>query len=85
MASDLIATVTTTVNATGEGDMTPLFFTSPGFGVSFLCSILEAVVLSTPQTYVNILQNEGKTAEMWAHLKETILFDRSRPSSRSIP
>ena len=71
MASDLIATVTTTVNATGEGDMTLLvFYITLALGVSFLCSILEAVVLSTPQTYVNILQNEGKkTAEMWAHLK----------------
>lgn len=71
MASDLIATITTTVNATGEGDMTLLvFYITLALGVSFLCSILEAVVLSTPQTYVNILQNEGKkTAEMWAHLK----------------
>ena len=71
MASDLIATVTTTVNATGEGDLTLLvFYITLALGVSFLCSILEAVVLSTPQTYVNILQNEGKkTAEMWAHLK----------------
>jgi len=71
MASDLIATLTTTVNATGEGDMTLLvFYITLALGVSFLCSILEAVVLSTPQTYVNILQNEGKkTAEMWAHLK----------------
>lgn len=71
MASDLIATVTTTVNATGEGDMTLLvFYITLALGVSFLCSILEAVVLSTPQTYVNILQNEGKkTADMWAHLK----------------
>ena len=71
MASDLIATVTTTVYATGEGDMTLLvFYITLALGVSFLCSILEAVVLSTPQTYVNILQNEGKkTAEMWAHLK----------------
>lgn len=71
MASDLFATVTTTVNATGEGDMTLLiFYITLALGVSFLCSILEAVVLSTPQTYVNILQNEGKrTAEMWAHLK----------------
>ncbi|MCH1461721.1 MAG: CNNM domain-containing protein [Candidatus Poseidonia sp.] len=72
MPSDLIATANLAVNATGEGDMTLLiFYITLALGVSFLCSILEAVVLSTPQTYVNILQNEGKrTADMWAHLKD---------------
>ena len=72
MPSDLIATASVAVNATGEGDMTLLiFYITLALGVSFLCSILEAVVLSTPQTYVNILQNEGKrTADMWAHLKD---------------
>ena len=48
-----------------------IFYITLALGVSFMCSILEAVVLSTPQTYVNILQNEGKrTADMWAHLKD---------------
>ena len=72
MAIDIIATAGVAVNATGEGDMGLLiFYITLALGVSFLCSILEAVVLSTPQTYVNILQNEGKrTAGMWAHLKD---------------
>ena len=72
MANDIIAAATVAVNATGDGDMTLLiFYITLALGVSFLCSILEAVVLSTPQTYVNILENEGKrTAEMWAHLKD---------------
>ena len=72
MANDVIAAATVAVNATGEGDMGLLiFYITLALGVSFLCSILEAVVLSTPQTYVNILKNEGKrTADMWAHLKD---------------
>lgn len=72
MTSELIATAAVAVSATGEGDMGLLiFYITLALGVSFMCSILEAVVLSTPQTYVNILQNEEKrTAEMWAHLKD---------------
>lgn len=61
-----------TAQATGEGDMSLLiFYVTLALGVSFLCSILEAVVLSTPQTHVNILKNEGKrTAGMWELLKD---------------
>ena len=72
MAIDIIATAGVAVTATGEGDMGLLiFYITLALGVSILCSILEAVVLSTPQTYVNILQNEEKrTAGMWAHLKD---------------
>ena len=72
MANDVIAAAVVAASATGEGDMGLLvFYITLALGVSFMCSILEAVVLSTPQTYVNILQNEGKrTASMWAHLKD---------------
>lgn len=72
MAIDIIATAGVAVPAIGEGNMGLLiFYITLALGVSFLCSILEAVVLSTPQTYVNILQNEEKrTAGMWAHLKD---------------
>ena len=61
-----------TAQGTGEGDMSLLiFYVALALGVSFLCSILEAVVLSTPQTHVNILKNEGKrTAGMWELLKD---------------
>lgn len=72
MTNELFAAAGVAVSATGEGDMGLLiFYITLALGVSFLCSILEAVVLSTPQTYVNILKNEGKrTAAMWAHLKD---------------
>ena len=62
----------TTAQATGEGDIRLLiFYITLALGVSFLCSILEAVVLSTPQTHVNILKNDGKrTAQMWELLKD---------------
>jgi CBS domain containing-hemolysin-like protein len=61
-----------TAQATGDGDLRLLiFYISLALGVSFLCSILEAVVLSTPQTHVNIIKKEGKrTAAMWEHLKD---------------
>jgi len=72
MTNELFAAAAVAVSATGEGDMGLLiFYITLALGVSFMCSILEAVVLSTPQTYVNILKNEEKrTAEMWAHLKD---------------
>lgn len=72
MTNELFAAASVAVSATGEGDMGLLiFYITLALGVSFMCSILEAVVLSTPQTYVNILKNEGKrTAAMWAHLKD---------------
>lgn len=71
MVIDALSAVTT-AQATGEGDIRLLiFYISLALGVSFLCSILEAVVLSTPQTYVNILENEGKkTAPLWKMLKD---------------
>ena len=71
MVIDALAAVTT-AQATGEGDVRLLiFYIALALGVSFICSILEAVVLSTPQTYVNILENEGKrTAPMWKMLKD---------------
>ena len=72
MTNEFFAAAGVAVSATGEGDMGLLiFYITLALGVSFMCSILEAVVLSTPQTYVNILKNEGKrTAAMWAHLKD---------------
>ena len=72
MFIEAFAAVGGAAQTTGDGDMSLLiFYITLALGVSFLCSILEAVVLSTPQTYVNILKNEGKrTASMWAHLKD---------------
>ena len=81
MTNELFAAATVAVSATGEGDMGLLiFYITLALGVSFMCSILEAVVLSTPQTYVNILQNEGKRRPMWAHLKDDDSVRPLRPS-----
>lgn len=50
---------------------TLIVYASIALGVSFLCSILEAVVLSIPHTYIAVLEKEGdKNGAMWAHLKE---------------
>ena len=49
MANDVIAAAVVAASATGEGDMGLLvFYITLALGVSFMCSILEAVVLSTP-------------------------------------
>ena len=46
------------------------FYTILALGVSFLCSILEAVVLSIPNTQVAVWQKEGnRRGEIWAKLK----------------
>jgi Mg2+/Co2+ transporter CorB len=40
-------------------------------GVSFLCSILEAVVLSIPHTYIAVLEKEkSKVGKIWLKLKD---------------
>ncbi|MEC8609909.1 MAG: CNNM domain-containing protein [Candidatus Thermoplasmatota archaeon] len=47
-----------------------IFYTILALGVSFLCSILEAVVLSIPNTQVAVWQKEGnRRGEIWAKLK----------------
>lgn len=67
-----MAAVGTAIETTGEGNIGLLtFYITLSLGVSFICSILEAVVLSTTQTHVSLLKKDGKrTAEMWAHLKD---------------
>ena len=46
MTSDLFSAAAVAVSATGEGDMGLLiFYITLALGVSFMCSILEAVVL----------------------------------------
>ncbi|MDA8609778.1 CNNM domain-containing protein [Euryarchaeota archaeon] len=50
---------------------TLIVYASIALGVSFLCSILEAVVLSIPHTYIAVLEKDGdKTGAVWANLKE---------------
>lgn len=38
-----------------------LLYLFAALGFSFLCSVLEAVLLSTPMTFVSILESEGRT------------------------
>lgn len=38
-----------------------ILYLSIAIGISFLCSILEAVLLSTPDSYIEVLKNEKKT------------------------
>lgn len=50
---------------------TLIVYASIALGVSFLCSILEAVVLSIPHTYIAVLEKDGdKNGTVWANLKE---------------
>ena len=50
---------------------TLIVYASIALGVSFLCSILEAVVLSIPHTYIAVLEKDGdKNGVIWANLKE---------------
>jgi CBS domain containing-hemolysin-like protein len=67
-----MAAVGTAFETTGEGDISLLiFYTALALGVSFLCSILEAVVLSIPHTQIAMWEKDGKpTGAVWASLKE---------------
>ena len=50
-----------------------LFYLSLALVISFLCSILEAVLLSTPQSYLLVSQNKGeKWADSFVELKGNI-------------
>ena len=56
-----MAVVGTAIDSTGEGDLTLLiFYATLALGVSFLCSILEAVVLSIPHTQIAMWEKDGK-------------------------
>ena len=72
MENVFISAVGSTIGATGEGSMTLLiFYITLALGVSFLCSILEAVVLSIPYTYIAVLEKEkSKIGKMWNKLKD---------------
>ena len=72
MGNVFTSVVGTTIEATGEGSMTLLvFYITLALGVSFLCSILEAVVLSITHTYIAVLEKEkSKLGKMWNKLKD---------------
>ena len=47
-----------------------ILYTALAIGVSFLCSILEAVVLSIPNTQVAVWQKDGnRRGDLWSKLK----------------
>jgi len=71
MEYSAMAVVGTAIDSTGEGDLTLLiFYATLALGVSFLCSILEAVVLSIPHTQIAMWEKDGKgTGAVWASLK----------------
>ena len=66
-----MAAVVTASNGTGDGDITLLlFYVSLALGVSFLCSILEAVVLSIPHTQIAMWEKDGRAeGSVWSSLK----------------
>jgi CBS domain containing-hemolysin-like protein len=72
MENSVIFALGSGVDVTGEGSMTLLvFYISLALGVSFLCSILEAVVLSIPHTYIAVLQKEeSKIGDVWSKMKD---------------
>jgi CBS domain containing-hemolysin-like protein len=59
--TDMILSAPIPGESSGEGSIGGLIiFISLALGFSFLCSILEAVLLSTTQSYVELLSQEGK-------------------------
>lgn len=55
-----------------------LLFLFSALGISFLCSILEAVLLSVPMSYVSMLESEGRKG---ANLLKKYKQDIDRPIS----
>ena len=56
----------------GEGDYTLLIlYATLALGASFLCSVLEAVLLSTSISHVKVLEQKGsRVAHLWARFKD---------------
>ena len=72
MVLEALAAAGTAMDPTGTGDVRLLtFYIVLALGISFLCSILEAVVLSVTQTWVAVQKNNGtKAGELWSVLKQ---------------
>ncbi|MGB0490071.1 MAG: CNNM domain-containing protein [Candidatus Poseidoniaceae archaeon] len=72
MVLEALAAAGPAIDPTGTGDVRLLtFYIVLALGISFLCSILEAVVLSVTQTWVAVQKNNGtKAGELWSALKE---------------
>ena len=52
---------------------TLFFYLFLALGVSFFCSLMESVLLSTPLSYINMLETEGrKNADLLRRYKDDI-------------
>lgn len=48
-----------------------IFYVALALGVSFLCSLLEAIVLSIPYTHIAVIEKDGsKIGKIWGKLKD---------------
>ena len=69
---DVHTLVGTSSVAGGQGDYTLLIlYATLALGASFLCSVLEAVLLSTSISHVKVLEQKGsRVAHLWARFKD---------------
>ena len=64
---DFNTLLVTTSSGSSEGDYTLLIlYATLALGASFLCSVLEAVLLSTSISHVKVLEQKGsRVAHLW--------------------
>ena len=69
---DVNTLLATTTSGSGEGDYTLLIlYATLALGASFLCSVLEAVLLSTSISHVKVLEQKGsRVAPLWTRFKD---------------
>ena len=67
-----VHTLLVQTSVASEGDYTLLIlYATLALGASFLCSVLEAVLLSTSISHVKVLEQKGsRVAELWARFKD---------------
>ena len=69
---DVNTLLVTTTSGSSEGDYTLLIlYGTLALGASFLCSVLEAVLLSTSISHVKVLEQKGsRVAPLWTRFKD---------------
>ena len=67
-----VHTLLVQTSVSSEGDYTLLvLYATLALGASFLCSVLEAVLLSTSISHVKVLEQKGsRVAHLWARFKD---------------
>ena len=67
-----VHTLLVQTSVASEGDYTLLLlYATLALGASFLCSVLEAVLLSTSISHVKVLEQKGsRVADLWARFKD---------------